>query len=110
MAQKMETGGTSRTRMARFIVRATFTSACWRAVRHSGHCASAASGHSAASAASAVAATRTGRAFRQTLFKARTSLVAFRGGRLRGRGGGARRANLLGAEAVGEDDEEQADA
>src|SRR3954462_1979206 len=112
MAQKIETGGMSRTTIAVFIVRAVWSPAFVRAERQSGHCASAVSGHAAVSAASASATAKTGMMRRTVLDNFSTSLMLWRG-RPFGRGrDGLRlsRAQPARAEAVGEDDEEQADA
>jgi len=70
MVQKIETGGMSRTMMARFIVLAAFAPACCKDVRQSAHCASAAGGEAHAAASSTAAAHRS-LAFNQTLSKSK---------------------------------------
>src|ERR1043165_9125393 len=105
MEQKIATGGTSRTTMPKFSVRAA-APACSTAVRHIGHCASAPAGWSAASAASESAARSRQESFISSCFIFTTSF------RLARRGGGSRSVRALAerAEAVGEDYEEEADA
>src|SRR2546423_433026 len=102
----------SRTTVARVIVRAVASPPWSRPPRHRGHPAGAADGSSADTAASATTATKTSCQLHPRLVILRTSFRFGRGG-LSGGGRfrrGARRAVLKRAEAVGEDDEEEADA
>src|SRR5829696_1154522 len=107
MAQKIVTGGMSRTTMARLSVRAVWSPAFCTAERQSGHCASAVSGHAAASAASASAAAQTRVMLPTVLDNFSTPLMLGRVRALRGRRDGLRlgRAQTARSEAVGEDDE-----